>query len=139
MKIKSVTAVLLSLVTLLFSGVTAYADDLNVTYTAAQVQSLCDGILAYKETQSGSSGVQGLIDGYLSDNAGSISEFYIIGISQYGSYGFKSYENSLLNYLDTHDVYSASTREKYALALIVTERLHFAQGAFAAVFEPVFH
>lgn len=120
MKIKSVTAVLLCFLTLLLCGVTASADSLNVTYTAAQVQSLCDGILAYKENQSGSSGAQGLIDGYLSDNAGSISEFYIIGLSQYGSYSFTSYESSLLSYLDSHEVYSASTREKYALALIAS-------------------
>lgn len=118
MKIKyKITAVLLCLVTLLSGGVTAFADSSGVTYTAAQVQSLCDGILAFKRPQGGAYDNQSLIDGYLSDNAGSLSEFYIIGLSQYGSYNFKSYESALLSYIGSHNVTSASTREKYALAL----------------------
>lgn len=118
MKIKhKITAVLLCLVTLLSGGVTAFADSSGVTYTAAQVQSLCDGILAFKRSQGGAYDNQSLIDGYLSDNAGSLSEFYIIGLSQYGSYSFKNYERALLNYIGSHNVTSASTREKYALAL----------------------
>ena len=118
MKIKhKITAVLLCLVTLLSGGVTAFADSSGVTYTAAQVQSLCDGILAFKRSQGGAYDNQSLIDGYLSDNAGSLSEFYIIGLSQYGSYSFKNYERALLSYIGSHNVTSASTREKYALAL----------------------
>lgn len=118
MKIKhKITAVLLCLVTLLSGGVTAFADSSGVTYTAAQVQSLCDGILAFKRSQGGTYDNQSLIDGYLSDNAGSLSEFYIIGLSQYGSYSFKNYERALLSYIGSHNVTSASTREKYALAL----------------------
>lgn len=118
MKIKhKITAVLLCLVTLLTGGVTAFADSSGVTYTAAQVQSLCDGILAFKRSQGGAYDNQSLIDGYLSDNAGSLSEFYIIGLSQYGSYSIKNYERALLSYIGSHNVTSASTREKYALAL----------------------
>lgn len=118
MKIKhKITAVLLCLVTLLSGGVTAFADSSGVTYTAAQVQSLCDGILAFKRSQGSAYDNQSLIDGYLSDNAGSLSEFYIIGLSQYGSYSFKNYERALLSYIGSHNVTSASTREKYALAL----------------------
>ena len=118
MKIKhKITAVLLCLVTLFSGGVTAFADSSGVTYTAAQVQSLCDGILAFKRSQGGAYDNQSLIDGYLSDNAGSLSEFYIIGLSQYGSYSFKNYERALLSYIGSHNVTSASTREKYALAL----------------------
>ena len=98
----------------------AHADSAGEKYTAAQVQSLCDGIVAYKAAQSGDSGAQGLIDGYLTDNAGSISEFYIIGLSQYGVYRFDNYEKALLGYIGSSEVYSASTREKYALALIAS-------------------
>lgn len=114
---KRITAVLLCLVTLLSCGVTAFADSSSVSYTAAQVQSLCDGILAFKRSQGGAPDTQSLIDGYLSGNAGTLSEFYVIGLSQYGSYSFGSYERALLSYIDSHNVTSASTREKYALAL----------------------
>ena len=114
---KKITAVLLCLVMLLSCGITAFADSPSVSYTAAQVQSLCDGILAFKRSQGGARDNQSLIDGYLSDNAGTLSEFYVIGLSQYGSYSFKSYESALLNYIGSHNVTSASTREKYALAL----------------------
>ena len=113
-------AVLLCLSLILTFSATAFADSAGVTYTAAQVESLCDGILAFKERQSGSSSAQGFIDGYLTDNAGSMSEFYVIALSQYGGYRFDRYKNALLGYIDTHNVYSASTREKYALALIAS-------------------
>ena len=95
----------------LFAGIgTAYAEGASETYTVAQVQSLCDGIVAY-------SGAQSFIDGYLCDHAGTTAEFYAIALSQSGDYDFSGYEAALLSYLDSHEVYSATSREKYALAL----------------------
>ena len=77
------------------------------------MQSLCDGIVAY----NGYSSNQSFADGYLPDNAGVTAEFYAVALSQSGSYDLSRYENALLSYLDTHEVYAASTREKFALAL----------------------
>ena len=106
-------AALLILPLLLLTAASARAESAVETYTVAQVQSLCDGIVAY----NGSGNGQDFIDGYLSDNAGVMSEFYAIALSQSGNYDFSRYESALLRYLDTHEVYSAASREKYALAL----------------------
>ena len=105
-------AILLCMVTLFCSVLSAVPVSAQ-TYTVAQVQSLCDGIVAY----NGYQGAQDFIDGYLTDNAGTMSEFYVIALSQSGDYDFSRYENALLSYLDDHSVASASSREKYALAL----------------------
>ena len=105
-------AILLCMVTLFCSVLSAVPVSAQ-TYTVAQVQSLCDGIVAY----NGYRGAQDFIDGYLTDNAGTMSEFYVIALSQSGDYDFSRYENALLSYLDDHSVASASSREKYALAL----------------------
>ena len=104
--------ILLCMVTLFCSVLSAVPVSAQ-TYTVAQVQSLCDGIVAY----NGYRGAQDFIDGYLTDNAGTMSEFYVIALSQSGDYDFSRYENALLSYLDDHSVASASSREKYALAL----------------------
>ena len=110
-------AILLCVPLILSCGFTAYAGSAEETVTVAQVQSLCDGIVAYKQAQTGANNTQELIDGYLCDDAGVSSEFWIMALSQSGSYDFGSYERALLNYLNTHNVYSATSREKYALAL----------------------
>lgn len=105
---------LLCLTLLLPQALSARAES---RYTVAEVESLCDGIVAYKEAQYGAYSVQDLIDGGLCGSAGISAEFYIIALSQRGSYDFSSYERALLSYLSSHEVYSASSREKYALAL----------------------
>jgi len=110
-------AILLCVPLILSCGFTAYAGSPEEIVTVAQVQSLCDGIVAYKQAQTGSNNTQELINGYLSDDAGVSSEFWIMALSQSGNYDFSAYERALLNYLNTHDVYSATSREKYALAL----------------------
>lgn len=88
------------------------------TYTVAEVENLCGGIVGYKEREFGASSVQELIDGGFAQTAGVSAEFYIIALSQSASYDFSGYEHALLDYIRTHDVHSATTREKYALALI---------------------
>lgn len=85
--------------------------------TADDAQRFIDSIVSYKQAESGASSIQNWIDGELTNNAGS-SEWYIIGLSQYGDYNFSSYESALLKYLSEHEVSSASSRQKYALALI---------------------
>lgn len=112
-----ILAILLCLSALLSCICTAHAESASVTYTVSQVQSLCDGIIAYNEARYGAGSIQDYIDGYLCDNAGTTAEFYVIALSQSGNYRFSSYENALLSYLRSHEVYSAASREKYALAL----------------------
>ena len=112
MRRNKLIALLLSLPLLFTAAVSARAESYQ-TYTVAQVQSLCDGIVAY----NGYSSNQSFADGYLPDNAGVTAEFYAVALSQSGSYDLSRYESALLSYLDTHEVYAASTREKFALAL----------------------
>ena len=106
-------SIVLCLLVLLSSVGAAPAWSASVNYTAVQVQSLCDGIIAYK----GSNSPQSFIDHYLTQNAGSTAEFYAIALSQSGNYDFSRYVKALKSYLNSHEVYSASSREKYALAL----------------------
>ncbi len=100
-------------VTTLVCGVLSAVPVSAQSYTVAQVQRLCDGIVAY----NGYHNAQAFIDGYLTDNAGTMSEFYVLALSQSGDYDFSRYENALLSYLDNHTVASATSREKYALTL----------------------
>lgn len=90
------------------------------THTVAEVENLCDGIVGYKESACGSGSVQDWIDTELCENAGITAEFYVIALSQRGNYDFSRYEKALLRYIDSREIYSATTREKYALALIAT-------------------
>ena len=76
-----------------------------------------DGIVSYQQAISGSESVQEWINGALTDGAGIGAEWYIIALAQSGEYDFSRYEVALLEYLERNEVYSASTRQKYALCL----------------------
>ena len=86
-------------------------------YTADEVDDLIGGILAYKLDESGADDVQEWIDGYLTDKAGVMSEWYIIALSQDGVRGMESYERALTDYISSNTIHSATSREKLALAL----------------------
>ena len=86
-------------------------------YTVGEVQSLIDGIVDYKCRQTGSADVQSWISGALADGAGSSSEWYVMSLSQYGYSDFSRYASNLENYLKNNNEPSATSREKYALAL----------------------
>ena len=86
-------------------------------YTVDEVQSLIDGIIAYKLDETGSGSVQDWINGDLTDGAGAYSEWYIASLSQYGDYDLSSYEAALRDYLSSNNVPSATSREKYSLSL----------------------
>lgn len=86
--------------------------------TVGEAQSFIDGIIGYKLTETGAGSVQDWINGDLASNAGQTAEFYIIALSQSGGgYDFSSYENALAGYLGSNSVPSATSRQKYALAL----------------------
>ncbi|MBQ9112770.1 MAG: DUF4430 domain-containing protein [Clostridia bacterium] len=110
-------AVLLCCLTLLYCvcGVSVYAR--NNDNTVHRAQGLMDGIVSYQQAISGSESVQEWINGALTDGAGIGAEWYIIALAQSGEYDFSRYEVALLEYLERNEVYSASTRQKYALCL----------------------
>jgi len=114
MRIKAFTLCLTAAAAFCLSApLTAGAAD----HTVGEIQSLADGIVAYKVSSSGSAGVQDWINGPLAQGAGVASEWYIVGLSQSGSYDFSAYRSALETYLETATVYSATARQKYALAL----------------------
>lgn len=63
---------------------------------------------------------QAWIDGKLTQSAGMGSEWYILALSQCGTYDLSAYRAALLNYLGAHKVASATSRQKYALVLLAT-------------------
>ena len=83
-----------------------------------QAQDIIDGIIACKLKDAQAQNLQQWIDSSLSDGIGMSAEWYVISISQSGSYDFSSYETALTDYLSKNTVRSASTRQKYALALL---------------------
>lgn len=87
------------------------------TKTVGEAQSFIDGIVGYQLKETGASSVQQWIDNALTKQAGISSEWYTIGLSQYGAYDFSNYETALKVHLSTHEERSASSRQKYALAL----------------------
>lgn len=86
--------------------------------TVGEAKSLMDGIVDYKMNESGASSVQNWISGSLTANAGVSSEWYILALSQSGSYDFSAYQTALKTYLNNNKVSSASSRQKYALVFI---------------------
>lgn len=85
-----------------------------------EAQSLIDGIVAFKLQDSGDKNIVQWIDGELTKNAGESSEWYVMGLCQYGLYDFSSYISALKDYLSDNRVSSASSRQKYALTFIGT-------------------
>lgn len=83
-----------------------------------QAQDIIDSIIACKLKDAQAQNLQQWIDSSLSDGIGMSAEWYVISISQSGSYDFSSYETALTDYLSKNTVRSASTRQKYALALL---------------------
>ena len=82
--------------------------------TSVEAQDLFEDILKYHGAEED---IQGWIDGYLTQNAGTGSEWYAFALSGYGDYDFTSYETALLDYLAKNKVGSASSRLKYAFCL----------------------
>ncbi len=85
---------------------------------ASEAHDLACGILDRNIKQSGVSDIQSWINTYLTENAGVSSEWYIISLKQYGNFDMSSYEAALETYLKNNEILSASSRLKYALALL---------------------
>ena len=113
MKNKLSAILICCLVIVLLLGAIPCSAESTANDTVVEAQGFLDGILTYQ----GAADVQGWIDGYLTQNAGTGSEWYVIGLAQYGKYDFSSYETALLGYLESNTIGSASSRLKYALCL----------------------
>lgn len=85
--------------------------------TVDDVREVVDGIVSWNLSRGGYSDVQDWINGALTENAGTTSEWYVFALSRNGDYDFSSYEEALVNYLAENTVQSASSRLKYALIL----------------------
>ena len=117
-KLASVLLSLIAIVTLLpeTSPISGKCSD----YTVGEIQALADGIVAYELGNAGAGDIQDWIYGPLTSNAGESSEWFVLTLSQSGSYDFSTYEAALVEYLSRENIQSASSREKYALALIAS-------------------
>ncbi|MBR2284361.1 MAG: DUF4430 domain-containing protein [Ruminococcus sp.] len=115
-------AALLRLVTASISAISLFSGTFMSTgaaeHTAGEIEGLTGGIVSFKLEQSGAGSVQDWINGALTEGAGSNSEWYVITLSQSGDYDFSSYAAALESYTESSTAASATTRQKYALALI---------------------
>ena len=98
----------------------AVAGILPVAAKNTKAESIIDEIIEYNLRKTSSPSVQGWIDGYLTENAGNGTEWYILALRNYGKYDFTSYTAALNDYLSENEVSSASSRLKFALTLIAT-------------------
>ena len=115
-KLQKTLLCFLAVILLLTGAMPVFAG--GATRTVSEAQNFIDGIVAYQQSKAGVTSIQGWINGTLTKNAGSSSEWYAIALSQYGDYDFSSYQKALLNYLGNNESGNASSRQKYALALI---------------------
>lgn len=83
---------------------------------SAMMERLLTGRL--QEAQADS--LQDWISGTLANDAGLGAEWYVLGLSQHGSYDFSAYTDQLRRYLDNTTVRSATSRQKYALAFLAS-------------------
>ncbi|MBQ8786686.1 MAG: DUF4430 domain-containing protein [Oscillospiraceae bacterium] len=91
---------------------------LVINISAEEPSAIYDSIISFKLNECGTETVQEWIDTELSENAGKTSEWYVIALSQIGNYNFSEYKTALENYLENNTVRSATSRQKYALALL---------------------
>lgn len=107
-------AVLAALILMIFT----VAAPLGVCAGDADTASQLLGGICDIKTSGGST--QSWIDGELTDKAGTSGEWYVMALSQSGRYDLSNYQKALKTYLSGNSIASATSREKYALALICT-------------------
>ena len=83
--------------------------------TVGQAEILAGGIVAFK---AGGREIQEWIDTDLASGVGGAAEWYVLALSQSGRYDFSVYTAALERYLKEERIPSATTREKYALAML---------------------
>lgn len=83
-----------------------------------EVSEITTKLLDFKIKELDHKNVQGFIDEDLTDNAGILSEWYVIALASSGNYDFSAYESALVKYIKDNPNVAASTKQKYALALL---------------------
>ncbi len=86
--------------------------------TVCAEQQTASEIIAYNLDESSSATVQEWLDTTLAENAGNGSEWYVIFLSKSCEYDFTAYKTALEAYVESNDIRSATSRQKYALALV---------------------
>lgn len=117
MRNKILSGILCSVITLMLSLSIIPLRAECSEYTADDIQSVIGGIVDYKLRQAGCGSVQEWLGSECAEGAGRTSDWYVIALSQDGYTDLSAYESSLRSYLDNNTVASATSREKYALAL----------------------
>ncbi len=114
MRIKLLSVLSIVLTAALALSCAAFAD-LSIIDKASGAE---DGIISYELGLTGAASIQEWIDGELTENAGSGSEWFIISLARSGNYDFSKYCKALEKYLSENKISSATTRQKTALAMI---------------------
>lgn len=89
-----------------------------INVSALTPNEIAESVIAYELDKNGAETVQEWIDTNLTENAGNGSEWYVITLSKSGEYGFSAYKTALESYVESNDIRSATSRQKYALALL---------------------
>ena len=88
-------------------------------YTADEINTRIGGIISYRAASLNAKDKQGIIDYYASNEMTLGGEWYVLSFIQSGySLDYSKYERNLIKYLKNNEVYSATSREKFALTLL---------------------
>lgn len=105
------------LIFLIFSLFAAPVTTAAADHTVGELQSVIDDITDFKVKESGCESLDEWVKTELPKGVGVNSEWYAIALSQNGYKDFSAYETALLNYIDSNNTPSASSRERLAAAL----------------------
>ena len=86
-------------------------------HTVGEVDDLIGGIVDFKLGQVGAGSIEEWLAGDIAAGAGTSTDWYALTLSQCGYTDLSAYERSLTEYLGSNNIASATSREKYALAL----------------------
>ncbi|MBR4097222.1 MAG: DUF4430 domain-containing protein [Oscillospiraceae bacterium] len=89
-----------------------------LSLTVHAEQGAVSEIITYNLSESGAETIQEWIDTTLAENAGTSSEWYAIALSKSDEYDFTAYKDALEAYVESNDIRSATSRQKYSLALL---------------------
>ena len=105
--------VCLLLLTLFLTTLPVSADEGNAERARAEF----DRVLNAEIAKSESGNADGWIANELCESIGRGGEWYILALSQMGGYDLSACESAMLEYLETHTVGAATSKQKFALCL----------------------
>lgn len=95
---------------------TCIINALGASAADLQAQSIADDIISFKLEETNSTDIQSWIDTDLTQNAGT-SEWYVLALRKNCDHDFSSYKSALEAYVDSTQINSAVSLQKYALVL----------------------